>query len=140
MLIIPDCLTCMLFPFLLSLPSVTRKEEFLSPILPLQTSGQSLSPFLPAYLHFLCGSHSFSHCHVPTEPWILKQSWGYESMPGLSITIYPEGTCCCCCLVAQLYPTLCNPVAHSPSGSSAHGTPSKNILEWDCHFSSRGSS
>ena len=66
MLIIPDCLTCTLFPFLPSLP-VSPERKFLSPILLLQTSGSELSPLLPAYLHVLCASHSFSYCHVPTE-------------------------------------------------------------------------
>ena len=33
-------------------------------------------------------------------------------------------------LVAQLYQTLCNPVAYSPSGSSAHGILQARILEW----------
>ena len=31
------------------------------------------------------------------------------------------------CLVAQLYPTLCDPMDHSPPGSSVHGdSPGKN--------------
>ena len=35
--------------------------------------------------------------------------------------------CCVLCLVAQSCPTLCNPMEHSPPGSSVHGdSPGKN--------------
>ena len=34
------------------------------------------------------------------------------------------------CLVAQLYPTLCDPMDCSPTGSSIHGTFQARILEW----------
>ena len=33
-------------------------------------------------------------------------------------------------LVAQLCPTLCDPVDYSPSGSSIHGILKARILEW----------
>ena len=35
-----------------------------------------------------------------------------------------------CVLVAQSWPTLCNPVDCSPSGSSVHGILQARILEW----------
>ena len=34
------------------------------------------------------------------------------------------------CLVAQLCPTLCNPMDSSPPGSSVHGILQARILEW----------
>ena len=36
----------------------------------------------------------------------------------------------CVCLVAQLCPTLCNPMDCSPPGSSVHGILQARILEW----------
>ena len=44
------------------------------------------------------------------------------------------------CLVAQLCPTLCNPMDWSPPGSSVHGISQARILEWVAMPSSRGSS
>ena len=41
-------------------------------------------------------------------------------------------------LVAQLYPTLCNPVDCGPPGSSVHGIPQARILEWVTFPFSRG--
>ena len=35
-----------------------------------------------------------------------------------------------CVLVAQLYPTLCDPRHYSPLGSSVHGIFQPRILEW----------
>ena len=43
-------------------------------------------------------------------------------------------------LVAQSCPTLCDPVACSPPGSSVHGIPQASILEWVAISSSMGSS
>ena len=37
---------------------------------------------------------------------------------------------CAVCLVAQLCPTLCNPVDYSPLGFSVHGILQARILEW----------
>ena len=45
-----------------------------------------------------------------------------------------------CVLVAQLGPTLCNPVDYIPSGSSVHGISQARILEWVVVSFSRGSS
>ena len=43
-------------------------------------------------------------------------------------------------LVAQLYPTLCDPMDCSPPGSSVHGISQKRIQEWIAILFSRGSS
>ena len=43
-------------------------------------------------------------------------------------------------LVAQLYPTLCDPMDCSPPGSSVHGILQARILEWIAIPFSRGSS
>ena len=44
------------------------------------------------------------------------------------------------CLIAQLCPTLCNPMDCSPPSSSVHGILQERILEWVAMPSSRGSS
>ena len=44
------------------------------------------------------------------------------------------------CLVAQLCPTLCDPIDCSPPGSSVHGISQARILEWVVIPSSKGSS
>ena len=44
------------------------------------------------------------------------------------------------CLVAQLCPTLCNPMDYSPPGSPINGDFPARILEWVAMPSSRGSS
>ena len=49
-----------------------------------------------------------------------------------------QGSCVCVCVCvcvyararAQVCPTLCDPVDHSPPGSSVHGIPQARILEW----------
>ena len=46
----------------------------------------------------------------------------------------------CACLVAQLYPTLCDPMDFSPPGSSIHVIFQVRTLEWVAISSSRGSS
>ena len=43
-------------------------------------------------------------------------------------------------LVAQSFPTLCNPMDCSPPGSSVHGILQARILEWVAILFSRGSS
>ena len=52
----------------------------------------------------------------------------------------PLNLCCCCCLVAQLCPTLCDPMDCSPPGSSVHGILRARILERVAKPSSGGSS
>ena len=44
------------------------------------------------------------------------------------------------CLVAQSFPTVCDPMDCSPPGSSVHGILQAGILEWVTVPSSRGSS
>ena len=46
----------------------------------------------------------------------------------------------CLCLVAQLGPTLCNPMDYSLLGSTVHGILQVRKLEWVTMPSSRGSS
>ena len=48
--------------------------------------------------------------------------------------------CAVLCLVAQLCPTVCDPMDYSPPGSSALGVLQARILEWVAMPSSRGSS
>ena len=57
----------------------------------------------------------------------------YKQIYYCSLSIY-------LCSVAQLYPTLCDPMDCSPLGSSVHGILQARILEWVAKFSSRGSS
>ena len=61
----------------------------------------------------------------------------------LSKTIRRACVCVCVCvcvLVAQLCPTLSNPMDYSPPGSSIHGILQARILEWVAIPFSRGSS
>ena len=44
------------------------------------------------------------------------------------------------CVWAQLRPTLCDPMDHSPPGSSVHGILQTRSLQWVAMPSSRGSS
>ena len=53
---------------------------------------------------------------------------------------YPSLGICQSELVAQMGPTLCNPMDRSPPGSSVHGTLQARILEWVAIPFSRGSS
>ena len=46
----------------------------------------------------------------------------------------------CMCSVAQLWPTLCDPMDCSLSGSSVHGISQARTLQWVATSSSRGSS
>ena len=49
-----------------------------------------------------------------------NQSWDFKS-----------GSCdCVCVLVAQLCPTLCDPMDYTQPGSSVHGILQARILEW----------
>ena len=53
-------------------------------------------------------------------------------------TSHVKWNCCCCCyLVAQLCPTLCDPVDCSPPGSPVHGILQARTLEWVVMPSSR---
>ena len=48
--------------------------------------------------------------------------------------------CVCACTCAQSCPTVCDPMSHSPPGSSVHGIDQGRILEGVAIFSSRWSS
>ena len=58
------------------------------------------------------------------------------------MTFFQNHSCACVCgySVAQLYPTLCDPMNCSPSGSSVCGILQPRILEWVAICFSRGSS
>ena len=43
---------------------------------------------------------------------------------------FVNGTCMRACVVAQLCPTLCDPMDCSPAGSSVLGISQARILEW----------
>jgi len=50
-----------------------------------------------------------------------------------SLVYVQEWACwimCMCMLVTQLYPTLCDPMGYSLSGSSVHGSLQARMLEW----------
>ena len=53
--------------------------------------------------------------------------------------IFYYSVCVCGVLVAQLYPTLCDPMDCSPLGSSVHGIFQTRTLEWVAISSPRGS-
>ena len=58
-----------------------------------------------------------------------------------ALSANPEPNCFTgCCLVAQSCSTLCDPMDHSPPGSSVHSILQARILEWVAISSSRGSS
>ena len=58
----------------------------------------------------------------------------------LSLSLLVYYLCMCSCSVAQVCPTLCNPMACSQSGSSVQGIFQARVLEWVAISSSRGSS
>ena len=73
--------------------------------------------------NFLINPTSVFSLAAPQPPkvtWIISPEQAEET-----ITCY-----CCCCLVAELCPTLCDPVACSLPGSSVHGISQAGILEW----------
>ena len=53
--------------------------------------------------------------------------------------IIPKCICCSCCLVAQYYPTYCDPMDCSPPSPSVHGISQARLLEWVAISFSRGS-
>ena len=52
----------------------------------------------------------------------LRDLWDNIKCANIQIIRVPE--------VAQLYPTLCNPMDHSLPGSSVHGIFQARVLEW----------
>ena len=88
-------------------------------------------------LSLQCAPH-----HIPCLFWTPSQSFvGFSSVQRqlhmhqisndsfflslLTISDYP-----CCCLVAESFPTLCNPMDYRPPASSVHGISQARILEW----------
>ena len=63
----------------------------------------------------------------------LANQWDLNLAPTLSLL-------CTYAKVLQLYLTLCDPMDHSPPGSSVHGILQAKILEWVAMPSSKGSS
>ena len=71
------------------------------------------------------------------HPWVSNLNRAWSCPPLLTPGTHPPHLC----LVTQLCPTPCDPMAHSPPGSSVHGTLQARILEWVAMPSScRGSS
>ena len=68
-------------------------------------------------------------------------SWTGLTSPSLAEAPGPPSTCGSVAVsVAQLYPTLCDPMNGSPPGSSVHGISQARILQWVASPLSRGSS
>ena len=91
-------------------------------------------------LHF--GEFRWAHFSLRPLPCslLLKCRWASpqktELLTSLNVGCFPQSES----EVAQLCPTLCNPVDCSPPGSSLHGILQARILEWVAIFFSRGSS
>ena len=73
--------------------------------------------------------------HIYDESW-----WGGAGGSALSWAWEPDLWCRRAMLVAQLCPTLCDPMDCNPPGSTVHGIFQARILEWVSISSSRGSS
>ena len=82
--------------------------------------GQSIHEF---YRQIKQSQMSQMNCESRTQP----MDWGGK--------IWIVG-----CMYAKSCPTLCDPMARSPPGSSVHGILQANVLEWVAISSSRGSS
>ena len=70
------------------------------------------------------------------SPHLFHSRRGFKRFPTRS-TGFPG---CVCVLVGQACPTLCDPMACSPPGSSVHGMLQARTLEWVAMLSSRGPS
>ena len=78
----------------------------------------------------------------PREFHRLYSPWGCKELDSTERLNWTELNWCYvrCAKSLQLCLTLCNPMDHSPSGSSVHETSQARILEWVAVPSSRGSS
>ena len=65
----------------------------------------------------------------PGKPYIYKSSWNFRN----NIRITSLNAYCVLFLVAQSCPTLCNPMDHSPPGSSVLGDSSGKNTKVGCH-------
>ena len=82
-----------------------------------------------------CITNAFSHIWMPVQATRDKRKSKSDIyLP--SESLQPAW----CVLVAQLCPTLCDPMDYSPPGSSVHGMLQARILEWAAVPFSRGSS
>ena len=80
---------------------------------------------------------SFSLC-FPISPSLLFFLMFFLTLP--SSTVEKLSYACNACSVAQLCPTLCDPVDCSPPGSSVHGILQARVLDWAAMPSSRSAS
>ena len=87
--------------------------------IPWRRAWQPTSIFLPGESH---GQRSLAGYN----PWGHKESDTAERL-STNLPRHTHTHACCCCLAAQLFPTLCDPMDCSPSGSSVHGdSPGEN--------------
>ena len=106
-------------------------------LLPLQNAQSANSLLSPWYGIFpQGGSFSYLVVCIETLPAWKEQSCVLTGIDTYSNLHFPP----LCELVAQSYPTLCEPMDCSPPGSSAHGIFQARILEWVAISFSRGSS
>ena len=90
--------------------------------------------------HIKAAEHAYLCCYLNSEfmltsvlitvPFFTQNIWGLK----LLCTQYPKH-----CLVAELYPTLCDPMGFRLSGSSVHEISHAIIVEWIAISFSRGS-
>ena len=120
----------------------------------LQSSWSSILQALPSPSRSVCGpwrAHSLQRLALrrvgnsPTwvqgrDTWMAfcpkgGRMWGRAHVPKKFPQSHTHA-----CVHAQSFPTLCNPMGHSPPGSSVHGILQARVLEWVAIFFSRGSS
>ena len=94
-----------------------------------QCNSQATKPvmFVPMFQEWLL---SISQQHKGLGDWSLENKYACVPLRGS----------CLCLKSLQSCPTLCDPLDHSPPGSSVHGILQARILEWVAISSSRGSS
>ena len=108
-------------------------------------SGPSLGAFEPRVVKFLVASHQTASCfpmqgevggHKDHNTVEMMHRHRSKAINGRKQFITPHSLT----QDAQSCPTLCDPMDHSPPGSSVHGSFQARILEWVAVSSSRGSS
>ena len=108
-------------------------------------SGPSLGAFEPRVVKFLVASHQTASCfpvqgevggHKDHNTVEMMHRHRSKAISGRKQFITPHSLT----QDAQSCPTLCDPMDHSPPGSSVHGIFQARILEWVAVSSSRGSS
>ena len=98
-------------------------------------------------LQLLCpwefpGNNTGVDCHFLFQGIFPTQRWNLCLLHCRTLLLNLQGSPLIplCVLVAQSYPTLCNPIDCSPPGSSVHGILQSRILNWVVFSFSRGSS